>query len=141
MEAINGQRSLYHPWLQIVFDQNKSNIETLKNNGVSFESCPACGFESFQCEWSEESEIEHECLVCGLQTGTDVVGHCLDCGSLDSVAQVGCVFYCISCHKFYSSMESCSHCGASNTSLPQDIDGGGDVSAWLGCVECDGQES
>jgi hypothetical protein len=139
IEAIDGQYALYHPYLQTIWDQKKVFISALTKAGTAFQKCPACRFESFQCEWSEDSEVEHECLVCGLQAGNEEIGHCRDCDSLNTVVQVGCVFYCMNCHQFYSSIQSCSHCGALNTSLPQDADGGGDVSAWLGCVECDGQ--
>ena len=140
IEAIDGQMDLYRPYLQAIYDERKQAIIAMRADGVPFETCPACAFEAFQCEWSAENEAEHECLVCGLKPGNEAVGHCADCDSLDSMVQVGCVFYCMNCHQFYSRMDECGHCGALNTHFPQDADGGGDVSAWLGCVGCSGPE-
>ncbi len=138
IDSIERKMKVYDPYLEEVFKRLTPLILKLTKSAVDFQKCQACGCKSFQCEWSEESEVEHECLVCGLQAGNDTIGHCAGCDSVDSVVQVGTVFYCIECHQFYSTMESCDHCGASSTSLPQDSDGGGDVSAWLGCVVCDG---
>ncbi len=138
IDSIERKMKVYDPYLEEVFRRLTPLILKLTKSAVDFQKCQACGRKSFQCEWSEDSEVEHECLVCGLQAGNDTIGHCAGCDSLDSIVQVGTVFYCIECHQFYSAMESCDHCGASSTSLPQDSDGGGDVSAWMGCVVCDG---
>lgn len=164
--SIEVKMRIYHPYLEQVFKEQEPKIIGLIESGVAFRDCPSCGFESFEKTVLLDSYIHQEqCLVCGHKSFTshtesgdhliddpseilsrldfdpkqiEVIGHCYDCDELNSVIHIGGRYLCLRCLEIFDTMHACD-CGALNTSLPQDADGGGDVSAWLGCVECDGQ--
>jgi hypothetical protein len=165
--SIEEKMRIYHPYLEQVFEEQEPKIIGLIESGVAFRDSPSCGFESFQETALLDSYIHREqCLVCGHKSFTshtesgdhliddpseilnrmnydprqiEVVGHCNDCDELNSVISIGGRYLCLRCLAIFDVMRTCDCCNAWNTSLPQDADGGGDVSALLGCVECDGQ--
>lgn len=58
-------RSL-HTFLQVVFDQIKSKIDTEKAKGELFQCCPSCGFEAQHHESVHKEVYEANCRVCDL---------------------------------------------------------------------------
>jgi hypothetical protein len=167
ISSIEEKMRVYRPYLEQVFKENEPRIVGLIESGVAFRDCPSCGFESFQETALLNGYIHQEqCLVCGHKSFTshtesgdhliddpsevlsrlsydenqvEVIGHCRDCDEINSVISIGGRYLCLICLVIYDTMHTCDTCGKLNTGLPQDADGGGDVSAWLGCVECDGQ--
>lgn len=55
-----------HEFLQVVFDNFQSKIDSLKAKGIRFEQCPSCGFNAQQHDDELKVIYESKCLVCGL---------------------------------------------------------------------------
>lgn len=55
-----------HQYLQITYEQIKSEIEKRKSEGELFCLCPSCGFESQHNGPDNDIVFESECLVCSL---------------------------------------------------------------------------
>lgn len=66
ISEIESSLRKYHEFLQVVFDNLKIKISTLKNEGVIFEICPSCHFEAQKHDEEINLLYESTCLVCGL---------------------------------------------------------------------------
>lgn len=86
-----------HEFLQVVFDNLQPEIETLKKNGVRFEECPSCGFESQEHHESENRIYDSKCWVCGLIEKCLNI-ECPECGEIVTLREEG-VVTCQSCGK------------------------------------------
>lgn len=88
-----------HEFLQVVFDNLSEEIKTQKQNGVHFEECPSCGFESQTHDTDNKIIYESSCLVCGLLEKSLCI-ECSDCNQLVIFKEEG-VSDCESCGKHY----------------------------------------
>jgi hypothetical protein len=68
-----------HTFLQVTYDQIKSEVEARKKEGDIFQCCPSCGFESHHYEADQKVVYEASCLVCGLTEKALKIG-CASCG-------------------------------------------------------------
>jgi len=128
-----------HDFLQVVFNNMKPEIETLKSEGVRFEKCPSCDFESQEHDDSDSNIYSARCLVCGF------VEHCLniecpDCGTRITLRKEA-LATCHSCGKHFEPEQvadlvsdsddvgNCSYCDGYHTVVPTDND------EWI-CTQC-----
>jgi len=88
-----------HDFLQVVFDSRRSEIEDMTRNGIIFEECPSCGFDSQQHEGDLKKIYEANCMVCGLSEKCLKI-ECPDCQSIVTFRNEG-VGNCQSCGKHF----------------------------------------
>lgn len=142
VEAVTGQMELLRPHLESVYSQRQRDRRDLLDDGADFCDCPVCEFESFLLHNPYQPEdtpyAELSCMTCDVTVSSDFTGHCAECDTLESLVDVGGAIMCANCHQVHHDWGSCQNCGAICSSLPQGEDGEGDVSVYLGCVECPG---
>lgn len=56
----------HHTFLQVVFEQQRPEIERRIESGSIFETCASCGFEAQEHNPEIQQVYDSECLVCGL---------------------------------------------------------------------------
>ena len=86
-----------HEFLQVVFDNLKSDIDAQKEKGVRYDECPSCGFEAQELGESENAIYESKCLVCGLVEKSLNI-QCPECGEIVTLKEEG-FGQCQSCGK------------------------------------------
>jgi len=128
-----------HEFLQVVFYNIKPEMESQKSEGVRFEKCPSCEFESQENDDSNSSIYSARCLVCGF------VEHCLniecpDCGARITFRREG-LATCHTCGRPFDPEQvadivsdsgekgNCTYCNGYHTVVPADND------EWI-CTQC-----
>lgn len=97
ISEIDSSLKKLHEFLQVVFDSLRPKIEDMKNEGIIFEQCPSCGFNSQQHEDDLKQIYEASCMVCGLSEKCLKI-ECPDCQSIITFRNEG-VGTCQSCGK------------------------------------------
>jgi hypothetical protein len=103
ISRIDGELRKNHTFLQVVFNDQKTKIESEKSKGVVYGNCPACGFASDRHDGEIEEAYDSECVVCGFSE----VCIRLDCDSCNTPNAV--VFHgaseteCTQCNHPYGS--------------------------------------
>ncbi|HDL01526.1 MAG TPA: hypothetical protein ENH23_04760 [candidate division Zixibacteria bacterium] len=66
LTEIDTKLRTFHTFLQIIYDQKKSEITKLQSEGYLFQACPSCGFDSQKHDDALKTIYDADCLVCGL---------------------------------------------------------------------------
>jgi len=89
----------FDEFLRVLFDNIRPEIERKKNEGIVFDQCPSCGFDSQQHKNELKKIYEANCMVCGLSEKCIKI-HCPDCQSIVTFRNEG-VGVCPSCEKHF----------------------------------------
>ncbi|MDH5553237.1 MAG: hypothetical protein OEX82_07890, partial [Nitrosomonas sp.] len=136
MDAIGTSLRKHHEFLQVVYDDLKPKIESLKKTGIQFEECASCAFEAAQHHNIENTlTYESKCLVCEIREECLKI-ECPDCHKI-VIFKAECSARC-SCGKCLES-DDVANILLENSFTTYNVKNGEDASNHIGnCSECDG---